>query len=152
MKIKLSKTQWEGIGKKAGWMKKAEDNNSENYNRIVKELRRDCIEIINGNIQREPASGIYGYPITKRGLYGSEMDDPKYNSLDEKRMDVFKNEFQKSGEFRGLFYTAWQDLLKFLAKEFPLDKKGLIRYKELIPDVAKNSLDITVNNLLNSME
>jgi len=34
MKIKLSKNQWEAVGKKAGWMKQSEDTNNA--------TRKDC--------------------------------------------------------------------------------------------------------------
>jgi hypothetical protein len=35
MKIKMSKNQWEGIGKKAGWMKSAQLNNVDTRKKLV---------------------------------------------------------------------------------------------------------------------
>jgi len=46
MKIKLSKSQWEGIGKKAGWMKKANEDYSDMV-RVVPPICPSCGESLN---------------------------------------------------------------------------------------------------------
>ena len=74
MKIKLSKSQWEGIGKKAGWIKKAQ---SEDFTELMDSLEEDNpakIKPVIKMVIKEAPPNSFGILVPERNFDRIKLD------------------------------------------------------------------------------
>jgi len=109
MKIKLSKSQWEFIGKKAGWMKKSqfEEDYSEPYFEPEEDYRAHPEEIVDQETddRRDPITNMVKDLLSSKNLKDPEFMDivndykDEYNEYNPtKTLDLTKDKFENNLE------------------------------------------------------
>jgi hypothetical protein len=108
MKIKLSKNQWAFIGKKAGWMKSAYDENLLNvlpkaWATVINDLSKRLGKEVNGNSPRMLSRNIEWMDEALGQSYVQIYYDETSNSMCVER--YYENEFQQEEHGRVLRWT-----------------------------------------------